>query len=41
MLKNLNYKAVPLFSGMVRCKKRAHGAGTNSPPESSLFSMYR
>ena len=32
MLRNLNYKTVTLFNGLPRCKKRAQGAGTTSPP---------
>lgn len=31
------YKNVTIFMGMTRCKKRAQGQGTTSPPVSSLF----
>lgn len=36
-LKNINYKALEVFMAHPRCKKRAYGQGTTSPPEFSLF----
>ncbi len=32
MLQEHNYKTVTIFNGLPRCKKRAQGAGTTSPP---------
>ena len=34
------YKSKVIFMGLSRCKKRAYGQGTTSPPVSSLFQNY-
>lgn len=31
------YRGTIIFMGMTRCKKRAYGQGTTSPPKASLF----
>ncbi len=35
--RNNNYKAPEVFMAHPRCKKRAYGQGTTSPPQFSLF----
>ncbi len=33
----IGYKALEVFMAHPRCKKRAYGQGTTSPPQFSLF----
>ncbi len=35
--KNIGYKALEVFMAHPRCKKRAYGQGTTSPPEFLLI----
>ncbi len=33
------YKGTVIFMGMTRCKKRAYGQGTTSPPQLHYFNF--